>query len=173
MASADCDECGFRFSSVTVANASTQVGLIASRYRHVLTANAENSRLRRRPAERVWSPLEYGAHMRDVLLLFWRRVDAILEEFEPQLEVVSHDDEVARGRYNQLNVLVLTDQLSAAAQGLAVPLEGLHPEQFARRGFRNDEARTVLEIVQRTVHESRHHLFDIDRGLGLPGTANL
>jgi hypothetical protein len=173
MASADCEECGFRFSSVTVANASTQVGLIATGYRRVLAANADNSRLRRRPAERVWSPLEYAAHLRDVLLLFGRRVDAILQEFEPQLEVVSHDDEVARGKYNQLNVLLLTDQLTTATQGLAVRLEGLHPEQFARRGFRNGEARTVLEIAQRAAHESRHHLLDIDRGLGLPGTANL
>jgi hypothetical protein len=172
MACADCDECGFRFSSVTVANASTQVELIATRYRHVLTANAENSRLRRRPAERVWSPLEYAAHLRDVLLLFGRRVDAILQEFEPQLEVIAHDDEVARGKYNQLDVPVLTEQLSAATRGLAVGLEGLHPEEFARRGFRNDEARTVLEIAQRALHESHHHLVDIERGLGLPGTAN-
>ncbi|HVC22565.1 MAG TPA: DinB family protein [Candidatus Dormibacteraeota bacterium] len=171
-ATSDCAECGFRFSSVTVSNASAIVGHIATSYCQVLTASAENPRLRRRPAEGVWSPLEYAAHMRDVLLLFRRRVDAILEESEPALEVVSHDDEVARGNYNQLSLPLLNEQLSAATQRLATRLEGLSPEALARRGFRNAEARTVLEIAQRAVHESQHHLVDIDRGLGVFGFAS-
>ncbi|MGC1184433.1 MAG: DinB family protein [Candidatus Dormiibacterota bacterium] len=149
----DCRECGFRFSSVTVSNASTSVEPVATSYRQVLTANLDNPRLRQRPAEAVWSPLEYAAHMRDVLLLFGRRVDAIMREFEPALEVVSHDDEVARGNYNQLSPHLLNEQLGAAANMLAARLRRLSPEAFARRGFRNAEVRTVLEIAQRAMHE--------------------
>ncbi len=84
---------------------------------------------------------------------------------EPELEVVSHDDLVASGGYNRLDPRVVAEQVNDAAQQLATILEDLTPTDFARRGFRNGEERTILEITQRAAHESQHHLLDMARGL--------
>lgn len=104
--------------------------------------------------------------MRDILLLFTRRILAILSTTEPELEVVSHDELVAQGDYNRLDSQVMAEQVNDAAQQLAAILKALAPADFARRGFRNGEERTILEIAQRAAHESQHHLLDMARGLG-------
>jgi hypothetical protein len=103
--------------------------------------------------------------MRDVLLLFTRRTLAILSTDTPELEVVSHDQMVATGGYNRLDALIVGQQIQDASQHLAGILNGLVPADFARRGLRDGEERTVLEIAQRAAHESRHHLLDMARGL--------
>jgi hypothetical protein len=139
---------------------------IGPAYAKVLDNAALNSRLRQRRAAKVWSPLEYAAHMRDVLLLFSRRIQVILSQNEPELEVISHDDLVAAGGYNRLDPLVVSEQINDAAQRLAGILNDLAPTDFALCGFRDGEERTILEIAQRAAHESQHHLVDIARGLG-------
>jgi hypothetical protein len=104
--------------------------------------------------------------MRDVLVLFTKRVLAILSRYEPELEVVSHDQLVDTGGYNRLDPLVVGQQIQDASRRLAGILNDLGPADFARRGFRDGEERTLLEIAQRAAHESQHHLLDIARGLG-------
>jgi hypothetical protein len=161
-----CTECGFLFSSVTPANASAAVARIGIWYAEAMQSAAQNERLRRRPSPDVWSALEYATHVRDVLLLFTRRILAILSTDEPELEVVSHDHLVAAGGYNRLDPGQVAAAIHDAAQRLASILQALAPVEFARRGFRDGQQRTILEIAQRAAHESQHHLFDIARELG-------
>jgi hypothetical protein len=146
-------------------NAGLAVAGIGTSYVKALQHAVENRRLRQRPSAEVWSPLEYATHMRDVLLLFTRRTLAILSTDTPELEVVSHDQMVATGGYNRLDALIVGQQIQDASQHLAGILNGLVPADFARRGLRDGEERTVLEIAQRAAHESRHHLLDMARGL--------
>lgn len=103
--------------------------------------------------------------MRDVLLLFTNRIVAILSTDEPELKIVSHDAIVAAGGYNRLDPGQVAAEIHDAARRLASILQDLAPVEFARRGFRDGEPRTVLEIAQRAAHESQHHLLDMDRGL--------
>lgn len=151
---------------MSVDNASTVVTSIGAAYTGALEHAARNTRLRQRPSAEVWSPLEYATHLRDVLLLFARRIQAILATTEPELEVVCHDDLVAKGGYNRLDPQVVAGQINDAAQRLAAILEKLAPADFGRRGFRDGEQRTILALAQRAAHESRHHLLDMARGLG-------
>jgi len=146
-------------------NAGLAVANIGASYVNALRHAAENLRLRRRPSAEVWSPLEYATHMRDVLLLFTRRILAILTTDNPELEVVSYDRLVDRGGYNRLDPLIVGQQIQDASQRLAEILNDLVPADFARRGFRDGEERTVLEIARRAAHESEHHLLDMARGL--------
>jgi hypothetical protein len=147
-------------------NAGIAVAGIGSSYIRALQEAAGNDGLRTRPSVGVWSPLEYATHMRDVLALFTKRVLAILSRYEPELEVVSHDQLVDTGGYNRLDPLVVGQQIQDASRRLAGILNDLGPADFARRGFRDGEERTLLEIAQRAAHESQHHLLDIARGLG-------
>ncbi|MFZ0169978.1 MAG: DinB family protein [Candidatus Dormiibacterota bacterium] len=147
-------------------NASAVVTRIGAAYTQALEHSARNTRLRQRPSAKVWSPLEYATHLRDVLLLFARRIRAILATTEPELEVVSHDDLVAKGGYNRFDPQVVAGQINDAAQGLAAILEMLAPADFGRRGFREGEQRTILALAQRAAHESQHHLLDMAQGLG-------
>jgi hypothetical protein len=142
------------------------VASIGAAYTKALEHAAGNTRLRQRPSAKVWSPLEYATHMRDVLLLFARRIAAILATTEPELEVVSHDDLVAAGDYNRLDPRAVADQIKDAAHRLAVIVEDLAPADFGRRGFRYGEERSILRVAQRAAHESQHHLLDLVRGLG-------
>ena len=163
---ARCAECGFLFSSVNADNASVTVGRIGPAYAEVLRANSAVPWLRQRPSAKVWSPLEYATHMRNVLLLFARRIQVISRAEQPELEVMSHDDVVAAGDYNRLDPLTVAEEIRQAGRSLADVLAGLAPAGFARRGFRDGEERTVLEISQRAAHEAQHHLLDMARGLG-------
>lgn len=141
---------------------------IGSAYSSALDRDGTEPRTRTRPSPDVWSPLEYAAHMSDVVLLFSRRIEAILREQQPQLEVMAHDEIVALGRYNLLDPQRLAEETRDTARSLATTLDGLEPIDSAHRGFRDGEERTVLEITRRAVHESRHHLQDIARALRLP-----
>ncbi|HUY24356.1 MAG TPA: DinB family protein [Candidatus Saccharimonadales bacterium] len=151
---------------MSIDNASTVVTSIGAAYTRALEHAARNNRLRQRPSAKVWSPLEYAMHLRDVLLLFARRIQAILATTEPELEVVSHDDLVAAGEYNQFDPQVVAGQINDGAHQLAAILEKLAPADFGRRGFRDGEQRTILALAQRAAHESQHHLLDMARGLG-------
>ena len=163
-----CEECGFDFESVTPASAPAAVREFGRRYRAPLTRllkGEDETVLQRRPAPDVWSAIEDAAHVRDVFVLFDRRVAAIVEYDDPVLEVVDHDAVVAAGDYDRLGASVVADELAAAADGLAARFEGLTPEQWERSGTRQGERRSVLDIAQRAAHEGNHHLLDVGRVL--------
>jgi hypothetical protein len=163
-----CEECGFDFDGVTLESAPATVRDFGRRYKAPFTRllkGEDEAVLATRPAPDVWSAIEYAAHVRDVFALFDRRVQQIIAEHEPALEVVDHDTLVAGGDYRALVPAVVVDDLAAAAEGLATRLEGLTPEQWERSGMREGERRTVLEVARRGAHEGSHHLLDVGRVL--------
>jgi hypothetical protein len=163
-----CDECGFDPGSVSPETAAATVRDFGRRYRAPLTRllkGEDDTVLRTRPADGVWSGVEYAAHVRDVFVLFDRRVARMVAEDDPVLDVVDHDATVTAGGYRDLAVVTVAEELAAAADGLGARLEGLTPDEWARTGTRDGERRTVLEVAQRAVHEGNHHLLDIGRGL--------
>jgi len=108
-----------------------------------------------------WSAPEYVGHVRDVCALFGRRIQQLVATEDPQLEVIDHDDVVARGEYATADHAELIESLSVEAERLAGLIESLRDEDWERVGTRAGEARTVREVAQRAVHEARHHLADI------------
>ena len=61
-----CDECGYDASAVNRPDVPSTVRGNAADWLQVLAT----PEVRRRPAPRVWSPLEYGCHVRDVFRIF-------------------------------------------------------------------------------------------------------
>jgi S-DNA-T family DNA segregation ATPase FtsK/SpoIIIE len=125
-------------------------------------------RLRRRPAPDVWSPLEYSCHVRDVLEVQRARIAQTLTESVPVYEPMGRDERVVRDRYNDQDPAVVASELEQAASAFASAVTGLSIEEAARTGIYNHPApaeRDLGWLAAHTVHEVRHHLADVDRGL--------
>ena len=65
----NCDECGFIHADHVPPAIAQEIHHLGERYQSVLTDGGfDEDRLRLRARADVWSPVEYGCHVRDVLL---------------------------------------------------------------------------------------------------------
>jgi DinB superfamily len=155
-----CPECGFE----------------AARYpsREVAAAIRENARswpvvlergsVRNRPNDSTWSPLEYSAHVRDVLRVYRERVRLILEEDDPLFPNWDQDATAVEQRYNEQDPTRVGRELVDAADALAADLDALDEVQWSRRGRRSDGANfTLASIATYMFHDLVHHLWDVNR----------
>jgi hypothetical protein len=153
-----CDECGFDasvFDSTRTANAlRDQVVCWSS----VLTGDDVMTR----PQLGVWSPLEYGCHVRDVFRKFDERLKLMLETTDPAFENWDQDATAVVDRYDLQNPEVVSVELREAGLALAARFELVQPDQWSRRGFRSDgSVFTVDSIAKYLLHDPVHHLWDV------------
>ena len=112
----------------------------------------------------IFSPVQYGAHVRDILRVYGDRILIMLEEDSPVFPQFNPDESVWEG-YNRLGRDELADDLEAQAGRLATILEGLQPAQWSltmtRDGGGDGVYRfTVAGLASYAVHEAHHHLLD-------------
>ncbi|MGK5739436.1 DinB family protein [Micromonospora sp. URMC 103] len=158
-----CDECGFVYASVSPADLPALLRALGGRYAAALGAARAP---RRRPAERVWSPLEYTCHVRDVLRVQGERLVLALTVTAPEFAPMGRDERAVAEAYNEQAPAVVLADLADAADALAARFDGLGPAELARTGvypWPQPRARTLLWLGQHTVHEGEHHLLDIRR----------
>jgi hypothetical protein len=165
----DCEECGFAYTDLAVADVPAAIRAFARRFRAPLTrflpGEDGDAIVRRRPAPETWSALEYAAHVRDVFGNYERWVRQTLAEDRPPLDGPRPDDLAASGNYNDLDPVTVADELAANAERLAATLEAVPDDGWERVGIRYNEERSVLLSARRAVHEGNHHLLDIGRGM--------
>jgi hypothetical protein len=169
----DCEECGFAYTDLAVADVPAALRAFARRFRAPLTRFLPNedgdALVRQRPAPETWSALEYAAHVRDVFGNYDRWVHVTLDEDRPALEGPGPDVWAAEGNYNELDPVTVADELAVNAERLAATLETVPDDGWDRVGIRTmptgDEERSVVLTARRAVHEGNHHLLDIGRGL--------
>ena len=103
-----CEECGFDASAIGRDQIAMTALAAADRWAELLRGGAEG--LTQRPAPRVWSPLEYGAHVRDVIRLFTERVAVIVSTDSPRF--VGWDQEAAAtaARYDQMEPAIIAPE---------------------------------------------------------------
>ena len=75
-----CSECDFDVRSFPRDEIGTMIRDAAERWREVLA----RPRVGARPREDVWSPLEYGCHVRDVFDVYRERLQLMIEEDDPE-----------------------------------------------------------------------------------------
>jgi hypothetical protein len=115
-----------------------------------------------RPQPDVWSPLEYGAHVRDVYRLYDARLAQMLSEDTPTFANWNQNETAISERYKEQDPEVVANELEAAAQGLVARIQSLKPEQHGRRGIRSDGVEfTVVTLIQYFLHDVIHHLWDV------------
>jgi DinB family protein len=153
-----CPECGFDARQVTPAEIAERTVALAAPWATVL----RRSDVRDRPAPGVWSPLEYGCHVRDVCRVFEGRVRLMLAKDAPEFENWDQDAAAVADRYHDQDPAVVSAELSAAAAITAAVFAGVGDDQWQRTGLRDNGSQfTVHSLGQYFLHDLTHHLVDV------------
>jgi hypothetical protein len=156
-----CDECGFDAAAVPTEELSGRLLASAGSWVEVLVMQPG---ARDRPDERTWSPLEYGAHVRDVHRVMVGRLRSMLDEEDPQLDAWDQDAAAVEGGYDELDPAEVAEDLAAEARVAADLVAELRDDQWDRPGRRSDgSAFTAGSLVRYWLHDVEHHLYDVRR----------
>jgi len=153
-----CDDCGFDASAFDSTLTAHSLRDQVVRWTAVLAGDNVTTR----PQPGVWSPLEYGCHVRDVFRKFDERLKLMLETVEPAFENWDQDATAIEDRYDVQNPETVAQELSEAGLSLATRFESVNRDQWRRRGFRSDgSVFTVDSIAKYLMHDPVHHLWDV------------
>lgn len=155
-----CPECGFDASVIRVDGVPGILVDAASRYAAVL----DRDDVRARPADGVWSPLEYACHVRDVCDVMRGRLDEILDGGGGLVRFADWDQDAAavQGAYWRSDPVTVAGELdrafAAAAASFALPTW----DQWAWPALRSNGSRFTAEtLAQYFLHDIHHHLWDV------------
>ena len=155
-----CDECGFEWEAL---GPEELIDALRAGSAELSTALPDEA-VTKRPADDVWSPIEYAGHLADVFDWYLERIVRMIEEDRPQLTAVRWSEETPRRRHHERPVEDVLVDADTAMRRLALRLELLDAKQWLDVGIGSDgDERTVLDIARRAVHELRHHVMDIRR----------
>jgi len=155
-----CDQCGLSAGEIDRAQFAERAFVAAEEWVQILRSSPA---VAARPRPDVWSPLEYGAHVRDVYRLFDARLAQMLsEDTTPTFVNWDQDETAIAEHYSEQDPEVVADELEAAAQRFVARIQSLKPDQYSRRGIRSDGKEfTVLTFIQYFLHDVIHHLWDV------------
>lgn len=154
-----CEQCGLSAGEIDPADFAERAFIAAEEWVQILRSSPAVSA---RPRPDVWSPLEYGAHVRDVYRLYDARLAQMLSEDTPTFANWNQDETAIKERYKEQDPELVADELEAAAERFDARIKSLKPEQMGRRGIRSDGAEfTVGTLIQYFLHDVIHHLWDV------------
>lgn len=119
--------------------------------------------VRERPEPTTWSPLEYGAHVRDVLDVMRGRLELMLAEDGASFAGWDQDEAAVRARYDLQDPGRVAQEYAEAVDATAAAFDAVAGEQWSRRGSRDGTAFTVETLAVYTLHDIEHHLADVTR----------
>ena len=155
-----CAECGFDGGAFDDERLVDAVAALGRRWRALIAIAGGD--LRTRPAPGVWSALEYVAHSRDITALHVFGVEQALTVDEPRYPAFEEGlADKAAADYNHENVDEVLDALDTEARRLAA----LAPGGWRRGLTTGDRRQDVRGLVEHALHDSTHHLQDVERGL--------
>jgi DinB superfamily len=160
-----CEQCGFDGSTYDDGALLAAIDGLGPRWRDALTrAGAE---LRRRPAPEVWSAIEYGAHTRDITALHVFGVEQALTGSEPVFGDIDADALIdsAAASYEAADPDAVANEIAEQATKLAAAARASGPGAWARGLTIGTDRREVRWLLEHALHDSLHHLDDVDRGV--------
>ena len=158
-----CEDCGFALATVPAEQVGPRTLAGTTAIAPLLRRESTTGLLRPSPAR--WSMVEYGAHVRDVLLILRDRCIIGLVEDDPGFKPMYRDERVDLGLYRTEAVAPVAAELEATATMFVRLFDAVDPAMLDRPvqyGFPNPLARTVGWMGQQAVHEVEHHLGDIE-----------
>jgi hypothetical protein len=159
-----CDGCGFEWDAVPVEEIRPRLHAAAEQFRVVFAAGG--SRLLERPDPDTWSAVEYGCHVRDVLLNVRDRMIVGLAQDNPTPKPMFAALRVDAGLYAADHPDNLAVEIPIAAGLLDRTLAALTDDQLGRRIFYawpRPVSRTLRWVAAQALHEAEHHLGDVNR----------
>ena len=165
-----CEECGFEYALDDAERVGPAIVEGVAEIAGVVRGGG--SALRARPEPDVWSPLEYAAHLRDVLLVQRERVLRARREDRPTFAPMGRDERVEHDGYAEQDPEDVARQLTDAAAMLANDLHRLSPSDWDRTvmySYPRPWERSLRWVAVHTLHEVRHHTVDIRGRIDDPG----
>lgn len=160
-----CAECGFDATRLTVGDAITTLRTLGPRWRR-LFKDVPHEVLRKRPDQKVWSPLEYAAHTRDVIAMNGWGMAKTLDGEGPDVPGVAPDEDAPDHGHNALDPGAVLDELEANARRMADKAEGVvGAEPWSRTAKIGGKPVDAGWALRHAVHDATHHLRDVERGL--------
>ncbi|MDP1795597.1 MAG: DinB family protein [Acidimicrobiales bacterium] len=154
-----CPECGFDAGATDARDVSAMLREATADWAAVLTTRAD---VRDRPSPDVWSPLEYGCHVRDVFEVYEGRLGRMLNEDGPHYENWDQDETALASNYSAQDPLVVAAEVETLGNNLADLFDTVIGEQWDRDGYRSDGAAFTIDTFARYfIHDIVHHLVDV------------
>lgn len=163
-----CDVCGFRWADVTVEEIPRRLELAIGSFTEVITS--AGLKVARRPSPTRWSILEYGGHMRDVLISIRERIitAAILDA--PTGVAMNREERVSLGFYQHDTPADVAGELSTMTNLFVKTITSLSAPALLRHLIYSPASPyevTILWAAAQAVHEAEHHLEDVKENVAL------
>ncbi len=153
-----CPDCGFDGSQIARGDLADGIRQATLPWAAVLA----RQEVRERPSETVWSPLEYGCHVRDVCRLFDVRTRLILDEDDPGFADWDQDATALADRYWTQDPAVVATELAAASDTLVAKYAAVPADAWERPGRRSNGSRfTTASLGRYLLHDLVHHVWDV------------
>ena len=159
-----CEECGFEYDLGRASRARLDIVDGAAQFASLLERPGTDLASRRQPD--TWSPLEYGCHLRDVLLVQRERVLTARRTETPSFAPMGRDERVEHDGYAEQDPADVARQLTDAAHLFANVLARLGPQDWERTvvyNYPERSERSLRWVAAHTAHEVQHHLLDARR----------
>jgi len=154
-----CEQCGLEAGRVPREQLAERFFLAFEEWVQILD---ENPAVEIRTDSHRWSALEYGAHVRDVLVLTGERLDLLLTQENPVFANWDQDEAAREGRYAEQDPERVAEDLEAAGQRLVSRIAEIEAAAWDRPGSRsNGSVFTVETLLQYILHDVVHHLWDV------------
>jgi hypothetical protein len=157
-----CAQCGFAYDIRRAPDAAAAVQESVAEISSILRTKDIDVRARPRPD--VWSPLEYGCHVRDVLLVQRERVLMARRANGASCTPMGREERVGHDGYNEQEPGDVARQLTDAATLFGNVLARLATEDWDRTvvyNYPETHERSLRWLAIHTVHDVQHHLADI------------
>lgn len=165
-----CEVCGFRWADIRQSEVSDRCQKATSAF--IDTIMRSRSIAAVRPAPDRWSILEYGAHLRDVLISIRERIIRASVEDNSIGSPIYRDQRVDLGFYSLDTPDDVSSELESVCQIFERTFRSL-PEGYAQRMFQYSPLTelkvSILWAGAQAVHECEHHLSDAQENEQLLG----
>ena len=156
-----CAECGFDASAISGTDVAGQLRSATATLRSAVLTPGSDAR----PQPDVWSPLEYGAHVRDAYIVYGTRVASMRHASNPQFPDWNQDETALAERYWDQDPHKVADELTVESERIAGALDDVGADEWQRSGRRSDGAEFTIDSLARyLLHDVVHHLHDVGRG---------
>ena len=155
-----CPDCGFDAAATRPEDVPAILRDAGRRYAAVLGGDD----VRTRPAERVWSPLEYVCHVRDVCDVMRGRLEQILDAAGQPVRFANWDQDATavEQQYWRSDPEVVEREVTAAFERAATAYALPSGPQWAWPALRSNGSQfTVRTLALYFAHDIRHHLWDV------------
>ena len=159
-----CAECNFIYDLGQAQTAGHDIQQQIAEVAAILLAEDIDVRTRARPE--VWSPLEYGCHIRDVLLIQRERVLSARRVDGADCPPMAREERVEHDGYAEQEPADVARQIGDAATLFRNVLARLAADDWYRTvvyNYPEIHERSLRWLAVHTVHDVQHHLLDSRR----------